>query len=63
MSSPRHRGDARIDLGVGALEVGVGDHSRTAVAWSGDEHGVEIPVADHPVEVGIDEIEPWRVPQ
>ena len=34
--------DVRVDLGVGALEVGVGDDSRAAVAGPGDVDGVEL---------------------
>ncbi len=27
--------DVRVDLAVGALEIGIGDHARAAVAWTG----------------------------
>ena len=53
-------GDARVDLAVGPLEVGVGDDRRAAVARPDDVDRVEVPVPDHPVHVGVDEVEPGR---
>ena len=47
----------RIDLAVGALEVRVGDERRAAVARPGHEHRVQVPQADRPVEVRVDEVE------
>src|SRR5699024_4627745 len=51
-------GDVGVDLRVGALEVGVGHQPRAAVAGSGDVHGRLFAFLDHPVGVGVDEVEP-----
>ncbi len=51
-------GDVRVDLAVGALEIGVGHRGGAAVPGSDHVDGVEVPVADHPVHVGVDEVEP-----
>ena len=45
----------RIDLGVGALEVGRPEHPRRAVARPGHEDHVEVVLDDHPVEMHPDE--------
>ena len=52
--------DARVDLRVGALEVGVGDGRRAAVAGTHDVDGVQVPGADDPVQVGVDEVQAGR---
>ena len=52
--------DAWVDLGVGPLEVGIGYDPGAAVAGAGDEHHIEIPVSDHPIQVRVDEVEPGR---
>ena len=49
-----------VHLGVGPLEIGVGDRRRTAVARAHHVDGVEVPVADDPVHVGVDEVEAGR---
>ena len=49
-----------IDLAVGALEVGVGDQGRTAVAGAGDVEHVQVVLRDDPVEVHVDEVLPRR---
>ena len=54
------RGDLRVDLGVGALEVDVGDDRRAAVAGAGDVEDVVAGLADQPVEVGVDEVQAGR---
>src|SRR5271169_7127824 len=41
--------DVGIDLGVGALEVGVGDQGRAAVARAGDVEHVQAVLRDGPV--------------
>ena len=41
----------RIDLGVGAFEIGRPEHSRRAVARPGHENHVEVVLDDHPVEM------------
>ncbi|CAO0833288.1 hypothetical protein SMICM17S_00684 [Streptomyces microflavus] len=48
---------AGIGLGVAALQPGVGEDGRAAVAGP-DAEGLDPPVLDDPVEVGVDEVEP-----
>ena len=48
--------DIRIDFAVDALQVGIGDHRRAAVAWSGDVDHVEIEVLDHAIQMRVDEV-------
>ena len=52
--------DVRVDLGVGALEVRVGDEPGAAVARAGDEDRVEVARDDHAVQVRVEEVEPGR---
>src|SRR5439155_12224597 len=52
--------DVRVDLAVGALEVQIRHDTRATVAGSRDVDAVQVPRTDHPVEVGIDEVEPRR---
>ena len=52
--------DARIDFAVGALEIGVGDQPRPAVAGAGDVDHVEIVLLDQPIEMRVDEVEARR---
>ena len=56
---PGHR---RIHLAVGPLQPRVGHHARPAVARPADEDGVEVAGRDHPVQMGVDEVEPRRRP-
>ncbi len=49
--------DARVGLGVGALKPGVGEDGGAAVARTPDAQGVEGPLLDHAVQVGVDEVE------
>jgi hypothetical protein len=49
--------DARVDLAVGPLQVGVRDHARATVPGSRDIDGVEVVRPDHPVGMDIDEVE------
>ncbi len=49
--------DARVGLGVGALEPGVGEDGGAAVARTPDAQGVEGPLLDQAVQVGVDEVE------
>ena len=51
-------GDRRVQLAVAALEVGVGDHGGSPVARAAHEDHGEVAGADHPVEVGVGEVEP-----
>ncbi len=51
-------GDVRVDLAVGALEIGVGHRGGAAVPGPDHVDGVEVPVADHAVHVRVDEVEP-----
>ncbi len=52
--------DVRVELGVGALEVGVGDESRAAVAGTGHVDHAEVTPADQAVEVRVDEVQARR---
>ena len=52
--------DVRIDLGVGALEVGVCDQSRPAVPRPRDVDDVDLALDDRPVQVGVDEVQTRR---
>ena len=51
---------ARVDLAVGALEVGAGHEAGPAVPGPGDVDRVEVVRADDAVEVGVDEVQPRR---
>ncbi len=53
-------GDARVELAVGALQVGVGHHPGAAVAGTADVDGVQVLVPDDPVEVRVDQVQAWR---
>ncbi len=50
--------DVRVELAVAALEPGVGHHAGAAVARPADVDDVEVALADHPVEVDVEEVEP-----
>jgi hypothetical protein len=50
--------DVRVDLRVGALHPHVGDDGGAAVARTGQEDHVAVRGADHPVEVGVEEVQP-----
>ena len=49
--------DARVAFGVGAVEVGVGDHAGSAVPGPGHVQGVQVAVADGTVQVGVEEVQ------
>ena len=49
--------DRRVGLGVRPLEVGVRDEARAAVAGAGDVDRLEVVAPDHPVHVGVDEVQ------
>ena len=53
-------GDSRIDLRVGALEIGVRHDRRTAVAGTGNINDVDVVLANQPIEMHIDKILPRR---
>ncbi len=53
-------GDGRVELAVGALQVGVRHHPRPAVAGPADVDDVQVLVPDHPVEVRVDQVEAGR---
>ena len=53
----RHVG---VHLAVGALEVGIGHDSRSAVAGAGDVDDAEVVRLDHAVQVDVEEVEPCR---
>ena len=48
-----------INLRIGALEVGRRKNAGCAVPWSGHEDGVQIILFDQPVEVDVNETQPW----
>jgi hypothetical protein len=52
--------DMRVDLAVGALEIGVGHDPGAAVPGTHDVNHVQIVLGDQPVEVGVDEVEARR---
>jgi hypothetical protein len=54
--------DVRIDLGVGALEVDVGDEPRAAVTRACHVDDVELVALDDAVEVRVDEVQARRGP-
>ncbi len=49
--------DVRIDLGVGAFEIGIRDQSRSAVSGADDVHHVEVALANDAVPVDVEKIE------
>src|SRR5689334_18129085 len=55
-------GDVRINLAVSALEVGVCDQTRPAMARAGNVDHVEVMLLDDPVEVDVNEIQAGRRP-
>ena len=61
---PSHPGlvlaDRRVQLGIGAFQVGVRHDPRAAVPWPGDVDDVQVPVLDHPVQVRVDQVEARR---
>ena len=50
--------DPGVHLGVGALEVGVGDEAGPAVARPGHVEDVQVALPDHPVHVRVDQVQP-----
>ena len=60
LEQPFHPGfvltDVGIDLAIAALEIGVGEQRRAAVAGTGDVDHVEIMQSDRPVQMDVDEI-------
>ena len=52
--------DVRIDLAVGALEIGVADQRRTAMTRAGNVDHVEVELPDDPVQMHVDEVLPGR---
>ena len=52
--------DVRIDLAVGAFQVGVGHQARPAVAGPGDVDHVQVVLLDDPVQVDVDEVQARR---
>ena len=54
---------ARVDLAVRALEVGVRDEPRPAVARPGHVEHLEVARPDRPVQVRVDEVQPRGRPE
>ncbi len=52
--------DVGIDLGVRTLEICVGDNAGTAVTRPDHVDDIEVTSLDHPVQMGIDQVEPGR---
>jgi len=50
-------GDARIDLAVGSLEVGVGHDARAPVPGADDVDRGQVPVPDHAVQMDVEEVQ------
>src|SRR3569623_3314 len=49
--------DGRIELAVGALQIGIRDNSRSTMARAGHEQDVQIALFDETVEVRVNEIQ------
>ena len=56
-------GDRRVELGVRALEVRVGDEAGPAVPRARDVEHAQVALPDHPVQVGVEQVEPGRRPE
>ena len=52
--------DIAVYLGVGAVQIGVRDHPRSAVTWPGDVDGALPALPDDPVQVRVDEVQTRR---
>ncbi|MNI49007.1 hypothetical protein D3C73_1036010 [compost metagenome] len=50
------------EFGIGALEVGLGDHRRSAMAGTGNENHVQVVLFDQSIQMGIDQVQPGRRP-
>ena len=55
-------GDLRVDLAVGAFEVGIRDQARSAVARPDHIHRGQPSADNDPVQVGVEQVQPRRVP-
>ena len=53
-------GNARVALGIGALEVGVGDHARAAMARATYVNRVQIAFGNGAIEMDVHKIQAWR---
>src|ERR1700746_3825030 len=52
------RGNVRIELAIGAFQIGVRDQARSTVARTCDVNDVQSALLYQPIEVNIDEIQP-----
>ena len=52
--------DVRVELAVGAFEVGVGDQGRAAVPWADDVDHVQVIALDDAIEVNAEHVEARR---
>ena len=52
--------DLRMNLGVGAFEIGAGIERRASVSRTGDVDDVGIVLFDQPVQMNVDEVLAWR---
>ena len=52
--------DVRVDLGVGAFEIGVRDQAGAAVTRADDVDHVQVALADQPVPVHVEKIQSGR---
>ena len=48
--------DGGVDFGIGAIKPSVGDEGRSAMAWPGDIKNTKAVLANHAVEVSINQI-------
>ncbi len=51
--------NVRINLAVSAFQIGVGHNSRSTVTRADDVDHIQVVALDHPIEVRVDEIQPW----
>jgi hypothetical protein len=54
------RADIRVELGVGALEIGIRHEARSAVARAGDVDRAQVARPDRTVEVDVDQVQAGR---
>src|SRR5215467_1065976 len=52
--------DRRIEFGIGAFQVSVGDNPRTSMSGAGNVDGIQVVGVDEPVHVDVNEIESRR---
>src|ERR1700736_2772042 len=53
-------GDVGVGLRIGTVQVRIGDKTRTAMTWAGNVDRRLRALANHSVEMRIDEVQTWR---